>query len=521
MIFLLLSGAIFYNGVYVKRGDLDANQKLNITKKETYKFIKDEARIIEDALRAIRLSNKVARNHFTTEQIKTLTSLARKFINCTKNPRLAFRCSSIRDMMNNVYDNDVPGSARNEKAKVNLNGPFEILLDIGISYANFNNPKSLTREYTLITESLPDRLPYTILSVEDFSRLTASEMRQAFQDIIYPNIRAISDGFITEDAAPTSEEMWDSMPKCEDAIGYYHIDRDATDKSNRCEYSQLDEYGLIKNKEYPLKYFTPCIKSQTNRSTCSSFSPVGALEIRLLRNLGVEYNLSEQFTYFYNEIYSDWWGRFKYNTNTINSLKKLMKEKIPIPLEQYWVYNPASEMEDDYHPQTKSYPSSCNHYSGQRCTDFAFQTTESRNWFEYTYEVPYFTKPYVKISSVSSFFDIFDSTGSLDTAIYYVGNGDPVIISFSVTNSYMEVPEDHYIYNTESDSFGGHANVLVGFVRNEELPPGVERATEKGFFIMRNSWGWNWADCGHVYVDYAYLKKHTTGLAHITYYLEE
>ena len=49
----------------------------------------------------------------------------------------------------------------------------------------------------------------------------------------------------------------------------------------RCEFKDLDQNGIIKNKDYALKYFPPCVKDQAHRGTCTAFATVGALEIRL------------------------------------------------------------------------------------------------------------------------------------------------------------------------------------------------------------------------------------------------
>ena len=154
-------------------------------------------------------------------------------------------------------------------------------------------------------------------------------MQSVLNRSVYPAVERVIDLNFTPDETRTSEDKWNAQTKCEDAIGFRHVDNDTTDNAYRCDYSQLDEDGILKNKDFPLKYFTPCIKAQKNRGTCSAFAVVGALEIRLLKNRKQEYNLSEQFTYFYNEIYGGWWGRYQYGVTTVNALKDLKNKSFP------------------------------------------------------------------------------------------------------------------------------------------------------------------------------------------------
>ena len=84
----------------------------------------------------------------------------------------------------------------------------------------------------------------------------------------------------------------------------------------------------------------------------------------MFKNRGKEYNLSEQMTYFYNEIYGNWTGRYTYGLNTMKGIKKLKKKGVKIPLENNWVYNPSRYIED-YNSSNKKYPKSCTNYDGE------------------------------------------------------------------------------------------------------------------------------------------------------------
>ena len=514
---LIFSPEIFANNLTKN----EPNDSFQFSYLEINDFIKTEARQIQDALTSIELSNELKTNHFTLPQLSVLTEIAKRFINCAQQTRQLKNCAELRDQMNMVNEKGEIVANREMTDLPILTGPGDILSSIGDSYQVFNDTKELTNEYKELVSLIPKEGQRGFPSLSTFSRLSAIQMRNVLHSRVYPTLSKINENIQYQDELPTSEEMWNSQTKCNEAIGYKHINSDATDKSKRCQYSELDPNGIIKSKEYPLKYFTPCIKGQGHRGTCTAFATVGALEIRLLKNRQQEYNLSEQFTYFYNEIFGGWWGRYQYGVNTMSALKRVKNHQLPIPLEEHWVYNPSKKI-GEFDSATKKHPDSCIDYQGQKCTDFAFQADENITGIHYAYTIPTRPKPHVMINSRNSFWNIFNPIGSLDSAITYLNNGDPIIVSFTVKSNFKSRGAgDNYVRYADVEGNGGHAAVLVGFVKNEDLPAEAEKATEKGYFILRNSWGGTWADCGHIYVDYKYLRKFTYGLARITYNLDE
>jgi len=493
---------------------------IKVSQTEINQILKKEAMQIQSGLRALELNKELSVNHFTREQLIVVKKLAQQFIQCAKQSLDVQKCAPFREKMNMIDDNGRFVTSIGEKDTPSLIGPGDVLSGIGDSLDMMNNQEALSAEYAEILKSLPKSSQRGLPNLSQFSRLKPTQMQGVLNRQIYPLVEKLIDLNITPNKTPSSEDKWNAQTKCEDAIGYSYIDSDTTDNAYRCDYSQLDENGILKNKEFPLKYFTPCIKAQKSRGTCSSFAVVGALEIRLLKNRKQEYNLSEQFTYFYNEIYGGWWGRYQYGVTTVNALKDLKNKSLSIPLEKHWVYNPGYSMED-YDSSTKKHPKSCVDYNGQKCTNYAFQSGESRSGLNYTYTVPSKPKPHVKVNSRYSFWNPLNPKGALDTAINYLNNGDPIIVAFKVKENFRSKGGgDNYVKYAKRSGGGGHASVLVGFVRNEDLPAGAEKATEKGFFILRNSWGGKWADCGHIYVDYKYMQKYASGLARITYNLQ-
>lgn len=83
--------------------------------------------------------------------------------------------------------------------------------------------------------------------------------------------------------------------------------------------------------------------------------------------------------------------------------------------------------------------------------------------------------------------------------------GFPFVIGFSVYESFETdaVAKDGMVpMPKEGDSLmGGHAVLVVGY--DDNMP--VDHSGHVGRFIVRNSWGPDWADGGYFYLPYAFL----------------
>ena len=81
-------------------------------------------------------------------------------------------------------------------------------------------------------------------------------------------------------------------------------------------------------------------------------------------------------------------------------------------------------------------------------------------------------------------------------------NGLPFVFGFVVCESFEQIGRDGVmmIPDENEDILGGHAVAAVGYDDN------MEANGEKGYFIIRNSWGKNWGtESGHFYMPYNFI----------------
>jgi hypothetical protein len=395
-----------------------------------------------------------------------------------------------------------------EKGKLLLQGDVTNLADLGQSLVDANNQKNLLgvykRAYYLLSRSQR-------ASFKDPKLLTKAKPK--LLKLYLTNLGKILTDIRFVPVEPTSPGWkWD----CDDEIGQQY--NGTGDNARRCQKSDFHPDSLWKNStsaQFPLKYYHTCIKSQGSRGTCVSFAINAAVESALMVKENKSYNLAEQYTYFYGEIYSNHSGRYSYGLNTGSAVKKMDSKNIKFQYEKWWEYNPSSDIEDK---SGDKYPDSCVGYPGEMCTEYAFQAQESITGFwpfkNYHYTVPYRgTSKNIQIVDTSNIWMSWNKNLSLDLAINLTMAKQPLVVSFNVKQNFMDVGSDGYVYHeSNQDQRGGHASVILGFVPNNKLPAGVTPADEKGFFIVKNSWGtWN-GDCGYYYVDYKYFRKYAKGI---------
>jgi C1A family cysteine protease len=76
-------------------------------------------------------------------------------------------------------------------------------------------------------------------------------------------------------------------------------------------------------------------------------------------------------------------------------------------------------------------------------------------------------------------------------------SGIPVIVGIALTNTFFN-PKAPYVIDLEDGNYGGHALIIVGY---------GEHNNGKKYFLVRNSWGAQWADSGHAWLSADYITK--------------
>lgn len=406
------------------------------------------------------------------------------------------------------FDQPKPHIPRRGKEPILLQGEISNLLDLADtiedSESEINLKKLYSKAYSLIGAEqrriFKDPKFVHGLSAKE-SQLYVAQILKFIGSAVYVPVEITSPGW-----------KWD----CDDEIGQQRVG--TGDGADRCEKSEFHSDSLFNSAstaDFPLKYYHTCIKNQASRGTCVSFAINAAVESMLMLKENKAYNLSEQFTYFYGEIYSDHGGRYSYGLNTGDALHKMDTKNIKFQYEQYWEYNPSNSIGNK---SGDSYPSSCVGYNGEMCTNFAFQSQESISGFwpfqSFNYTVPYRgTGKNIQITDRTNIMMWWDTAGSLDLAIALTKAKVPLVMSFNVKQNFMDTDDSGYVYyESGEDDVGGHASVILGFIPNSKLPAGVSPAKEKGFFIVKNSWGTGNGDCGYYYMDYKYVRKFVKGI---------
>jgi len=409
---------------------------------------------------------------------------------------------------------------KNNKGKIQtirLEPDYVALENIGLGLIHFNNLENIQDLYIDLYEATPERERYQFLIPEKFNGLVLeaalvelkklTSAQEKFQQLLEEERNSLKS--LMTQAVP--------IPNCSAEVGF---SSPSGDGANWCSSTDFHPDSLLRFSRMAMNSEVTCVKDQGARGTCVSFAINGALESRKTRQGSSrgKYNLSEQFTYFFGEVKSGS-SRYSYGLNVGGALEDIKNDDQKIPTENQWRYNQSPDIAEN-RDSSNHYARSCNGYSGPMCTNFAFQGVErDLGWWQYEFLYPSMSfSNSTRLRSFSSISTFWSMTDALDYIISYVNDRKPVIASFSVRTNFMDT-FNHGRVQTETfnkslssiqsnRTIGSHAAVIIGFVRNSSLPTGVPRANEKGYFIMKNSWGINNGDCGFYYVDYKYMRTY-------------
>jgi C1A family cysteine protease len=210
----------------------------------------------------------------------------------------------------------------------------------------------------------------------------------------------------------------------------------------------------------------PIIRNQGGRSTCVAFASVAAREFLLPE--GHPSDLSEQFLYWACKARDDYGGPGTY----VGVAMKVL-EDTGVCTEAGWPYSFAKVPGNE----------------GQAPPPAGVETTAAG--YRAAGYTPLGPRDVVAIKQVLA-------AGQLvvfAVPVYRYWSGDPIRVTGDVR---MPLPQD--------DGRGGHAMLLAGYEDDLTVPGG-------GFFIVRNSWGEDWAFSsaiapGYCRLPYAYIERY-------------
>ncbi|MEL8055496.1 MAG: C1 family peptidase, partial [Pseudomonadota bacterium] len=283
--------------------------------------------------------------------------------------------------------------------------------------------------------------------------------------------------------------------------------------------------GLFATQDIPLEPHLTCTKNQARRGTCVGFAITANLETRASVKRDKKYNFSEQYNYFKSEIYTGN-NRYSYGLSTHDTVKDWADDDWETGRETTWRYNPSWSIKDIdtgsiWTATDNVYPDSCDGYT-PHCTDYAFQGTPNSSHSVFTRPSPQTgTDSLGAIQNYRYNWGLFYRSREdalMDSVVPLLERRIPVIVSYTVTDNYMGLGSSDYLVWSASDGqrTGGHATLIVGYVDKDDIPAGAPTPVGNGYFIIKNSWGANRADCGYEYVDERWLREQMKGLSSLS-----
>jgi hypothetical protein len=320
--------------------------------------------------------------------------------------------------------------------------------------------------------------------------------------------------------------------------------------------------GLRAQVDWPLEFYNTCIRNQGARGTCSAFAVIAAVESLAAVKDARWTNLSEQDLYKHQRLD---WGPIPpdfYDDGYAPPLSLLAQllTGYRFPFERDWDYNPSFQRQED--DDERKYTQSCVGYAGEACSNTNHQaqrhvyTVDTTTFKEEKQEVCEWVEaiPFLGIVAgwacelvdvvvevvesvevveyrtdvagtsglrVTNFFPfyvpvIMDPQDGIDLAKTYLDDRKPVVLCFTVPDSFSNPVNGFVSYSSSESGDGGHCVLLTGYVDNEDLPSGVAAGAGGGYAIVKNSWGDDYGDGGYAYLPYDWVKKWTTHMVAIT-----
>jgi hypothetical protein len=298
-----------------------------------------------------------------------------------------------------------------------------------------------------------------------------------------------------------------SAATCQAELGYEN-GTDAT--ASTC--ASYATNGIMRNIAFPLRDDLTCMRNQGRRGTCVAFGATAAMETGVHVLNGNKVNLSEQHAYWYGETTVGFSGRYTYGLNTADYLAAVASDGYQVPKEKIWNYNPSTSMQA---LSGNVYPDSCVGYTGEECSDYAFQSVEVP-WFGGTFLYPN-PMPNAGAFAIDAAVALGTDAVGLNLAKSLLDWEVPLVVAIDVTANFLAPNADGYVtYAPGEASVGGHALHIAGWVPNAELPAGAPAGSGGGYFVAKNSWGGGPGDCGYYYVPADFIEEYGRSLTSVT-----
>jgi C1A family cysteine protease len=275
--------------------------------------------------------------------------------------------------------------------------------------------------------------------------------------------------------------------------------------------------GIHENFAWPLKAFTPCVKAQARRGTCTQFAALGAIEEIIAEKYGQWVDLSEQATTAQDKIF---WKPSLKGAESVSRLLYKSTIGYVIPFENLWNYNGARSgkkatgagvpVGTTTQDTCLGYTEYCSNTSGQGRYVCA-SLEDDRLSCAFATQVKADHRG-VRVLSYASILGKANAKSPFALAKAFLSIGYPVIFEGS-TKDHFSPHKDGYLKAPSPGNHkgGGHAYNIVGYISNRDLHAKLPQAPGgdgDGYFIIRNSWGQSYGDRGFGYMPVAWAKKY-------------
>lgn len=300
-------------------------------------------------------------------------------------------------------------------------------------------------------------------------------------------------------------------------------------RSDRDQPLDLYPTGIWQDAAFPLKWCATHVRDQGSRATDRAFAITAAIEARFAALRSRWLNLSEQM--LYNQAQGFWRANDFESSLTMDVfLSEMSRGGFTYPLEASWDYNRSLLREVLPLRYVKScwVDAAATLYGGEFCSDTAHQSPivytrlDSRVFCAKRDPDGLVAEDsHVKLR-LGGYREIYGSRMShigpdghredpMLLAKGMLAIKVPVTLLFWVPATFAEATANRGVVPFDASEprlAATHALVLLGYVPNASLEPGIPPAAGGGYFIAKNSFGTAWGDAGYCYLAEDWVHRH-------------